>query len=289
MVRRLCGLVLLGVASPVPAFAADVPAQAPRADEPPREERVASQVVLVGARMRTANVPDASGGRRTFDTFGVSLLQLDIDGRARHLTARGNFEAVAAGGDYGDGKATADVAFRGGFTIGYFVGDDGGAFARIGTAFELAGTRGAGRAVIELPRVEVGPQWMKGPLFLEAGPTASVAVLNGAWLGPYGRNDGVQPLWGGFAVAQWTGRPLPARLRLDVVRAETIGIDDASPRVTARARLCAGVFGPLAICADGEAMSSSAVVTSASGERRLAPLSATSFGLVLALGEVSQR
>ena len=255
-------------------------------------ERSALQLGLIGFRVRDVDAPgdfvSDPHARRRFQTFGVSLLQTDLDARSGIFSYHGDLDLAFAGGAFGDSSSTADITVRGSGMFGVVSGHDAGVFARGGAAFDLSGNRGATRGLVELPRLELGTQWMRGPLFFEVGPSAGLAVLNVASFDEKGADAGVQPTVGGFVVVQHTASRFPSsRVRLEVLRSETDG-HSATGLVTGRGRLCAVVYGPFAACAEGEVMT--AVVSFApsdGGGRFLAAReTATSFGLTLAFGEI---
>jgi hypothetical protein len=291
-------VALVGITTAPRPARADAVEDAPPPTSTPapakRDERVAYQLSFLGFRTRILDAPgDLSAdraARRRIETFGVSLLGIDLDARSGVLAYRGALDFAVGGGAF-DGSSTLDGTARGAAMFGVVSGRDGGVFGRLGAAFDLSGTRAASRLMMEVPRLELGSQWMKGPLFFEAGPSAGIAVLNGVVVDRYGADLGVQPTWGGFVVAQHGGRPGPnTRFRIELVRSEAIGLDAARAVTTVRGRLCAQAFGPLVLCADGDVLWTAVPFqrTAAGSSEQVVNVrqTAAAFGLTLAFGGV---
>lgn len=148
----------------------------------------------------------------------------------------------------GGGQAGFEGALGGTIDIGYRlpVSDDHGPFGRIGFDGRLQGNDLLYFSLLELPRVTLGYQYLKGKTVLEGGARGG-AILAGLY-DP--AEDGRRKLngfeWGGFVSAQVDF------LRFDVsmMRIEARKTLNGTPVDVARAQLC-GVGGKVGICLDG--------------------------------------
>ncbi len=148
----------------------------------------------------------------------------------------------------GGGQAGFEGALAGTVDFGYRVpvAEDHGPFGRIGFDGRLQGNDLFYFSVLELPRVSLGYQYLKGKTVAEIGARGG-AVLAGLY-DP--AEDGRRKLngfeWGAFASAQVDF------LRLDVsaMRIEARRTLNGTPVDVGRAQVCA-VAGKLGVCVDG--------------------------------------
>jgi hypothetical protein len=148
----------------------------------------------------------------------------------------------------GGGQGGFEGALAGTIDIGYRIpiADDHGPFGRIGFDGRLQGNDLLYFSMLELPRLTVGWQYLKGTTVFEAGARGG-AILAGLY-DP--AEDGRRKLngfeWGGFVSGQF------AFLRFDAsfMRIEARKTLNGTPVDVGRAQLC-GVGGKVGVCLDG--------------------------------------
>ena len=148
----------------------------------------------------------------------------------------------------GGGEAGFEGALAGTLDFGYRlpVAEDHGPFGRIGFDGRLQGNDLLYFSILELPRVSLGYQYLKGKTVVEIGGRGG-AVLAGLYdPGEDGRRKLGGFEWGAFASAQVDF------LRLDVsaMRIEARKTLDGTPVDVGRAAIC-GVGGKVGVCLDG--------------------------------------
>ncbi len=148
----------------------------------------------------------------------------------------------------GGGEAGFEGALAGTIDVGYRlpVAEDHGPFGRIGFDGRLQGNDLLYFSILELPRLTLGYQYLKGKNVVEIGARGG-AVLTGLYdPGEDGRRKLGGFEWGAFVAAQ------ADFLRLDVsaMRIEARKTLNGTPVDVGRASLC-GVGGVFGICVDG--------------------------------------
>jgi hypothetical protein len=216
----------------------------------------ASSVGWVGLRVRTVDAP-LPGGRLSYDTTGLSLLAIDVDGGKGRVTLRLATEAgFGAGRGEGDARLY-DGALRGAALIGWRTNDNGGWFIRGGVRGDASGGGGSYLALLESP-VETGVQWFGRGVLVESAAGAGISTAELA-IGGFEQKLGVQPAESARLLLQVGPRfrPFtPLRIEADLVRIEAIDVGGGGARspLLGRARACATPWVFL-LCVDGSGMS----------------------------------
>ena len=160
-------------------------------------------------------------------------------------------DGTAHGSSYfmlGGGQGGFEGALAGTIDIGYRlpVSEDHGPFGRIGFDGRLQGNDLLYFSMLELPRLSLGWQYLKGKTVIEGGARGG-AILAGLYdPAEAGRRKLSGFEWGGFVSAQ------VEFLRADAsfMRIETPKTLNGTPVDVARGQLC-GVGGKLGVCLDG--------------------------------------
>ena len=160
-------------------------------------------------------------------------------------------DGTAHGSSYfmlGGGQGGFEGALGGTIDIGYRlpVSEDHGPFGRIGFDGRLQGNDLLYFSMLELPRLSLGWQYLKGKTVIEGGARGG-AILAGLYdPAEAGRRKLSGFEWGGFVSAQ------VEFLRADAsfMRIETVKTLNGTPVDVARGQLC-GVGGKVGVCLDG--------------------------------------
>lgn len=194
---------------------------------------------VTGVRFVSTGV---SAGPVRDSTFGVGFAGA-ADTYALDGTTHGSSSFMLGGGQGG-----FEGALAGTIDIGYRipVSDDHGPFGRAGFDGRLQGNDLLYFSLLELPRLSLGWQYLKGKTVLEGGARGG-AVLAGLYdPADAGRRKLSGFEWGGFA----SGQIDFLRLDLTFMRIETPNTLNGTPVDVARGQLCT-VNGKLGVCLDG--------------------------------------
>jgi hypothetical protein len=148
----------------------------------------------------------------------------------------------------GGGQGGFEGALAGTIDIGYRVpiADDHGPFGRIGFDGRLQGNDLLYFSLLELPRLTVGWQYLKGKTVLEAGARGG-AILAGLYdPGEDGRRKLNGFEWGGFV----SGQADFLRIDASFMRIEARKTLNGTPVDVGRAQIC-GVGSKVGVCLDG--------------------------------------
>lgn len=197
------------------------------------------QLSVTGARVAVTRVDT---GTVKDSTLGVGFAG-SADAYALDGTTHGSSYFMLGGGEGG-----FEGALAGTIDIGYRipVSEDHGPFGRIGFDGRLQGNDLLYFSLLELPRLTVGYQYIKGKTVIEGGARGG-AVLTGLYdPAEAGRRKLNGFEWGGFVSAQVDFM----RLEASFMRIEARKTLDGTPVDVGRAQLCA-VGGSLGACVDG--------------------------------------
>jgi hypothetical protein len=168
------------------------------------------------------------------------------------FSSKGSHRLAIGGGGAGF-EGTLQAGFAGGFRIPF--GEKHGPIIRAGAFGYLRGNDAFYASLLELPQVQVGYQYLRGATVIELGVTSG-AVLAGRFRAGEAET---RRLGAGLEVGTYAALHVPYfRLVLSGMR---LPANDAlsSPVRTAEGTLCA-IATPMAICADGRASTTDAIV-----------------------------
>ena len=260
-----CSVVAVPAWADTPPALPPVPGPSPTVGEKPLEPPPVAPCAELEAEGPLWSSTGCSGvfGLRgsAVETQGAPATQgsgLMVSGEGQEFARRGIFSSrgshrLAIGG----GGAGFEGTLQGGLALGFRIpfGEKHGPVFRAGAFGYLRGNDAFYASLIDLPQVQLGYQYLRGTTVIELGVTSG-AVLAGRFRAGEAET---RMLGAGLEVGAYGALHIPYfRLALNAMRLPS---NDAlpSPVRTAEGTLCA-IATPVAICVDGRASATDAIV-----------------------------